>query len=89
MTTRSKIEVFSMVNVIIGILFYLFILGENILGKRILLFALIILNSICLIVNIKNFNQYRTDTYITYRGYLATLGFIVITFVLAVLEFIK
>lgn len=86
MTTRSKIEIFSISNVIIGILFYWLILGEYIPGKKIVLAALILLNIMCLIVNIKNFIQYRADTYVTYRGYLATLGFVIITMVLEILE---
>lgn len=85
---RSKVEIFSVLNLIIGILFYFLIFGENIPWKKILLVFLIILNIISLIVNLKNINKYRADTYLIYKAYISNLEFVMITVFLETLELI-
>lgn len=54
--------------------------------KKILLSVLVILNIIGFIINIKYFNLYKKSTYVAFMGYLATLGFILIT---TMLEFFR
>jgi len=86
---RNKIELISGLLVLLDVVFYYWILGSNLSGKKILLSILIILNIVGFIINIKYFNLYRKNTYVAFMGYLAMLGFIAITTMLEFLELIK
>ncbi|MGG5210173.1 hypothetical protein ACQWU4_14715 [Chryseobacterium sp. MIQD13] len=84
-----KTDLFSGVIILLGIAFYYWILGSYFPGKKIVLSALIILNGIGLMVHIKYFDSYKKGTYVTFMGYLATLGFVLITTALELLEIFK
>jgi hypothetical protein len=86
---NRKIDLFSLIIVLLGIAFYYWILGAYFPGKKIILSVLILLNSIGLITNIKYFSSYRKATYVSYMGYLGTMAFVAITMMLQILELVK
>jgi hypothetical protein len=65
-----KIEIFSALIILLGIIFYYWILENHFSGRKIVLSVLIILNIIGLIVNIKHFYSFRKGTYVSYIGYI-------------------
>ncbi len=86
---RIKIELYAGFNIAIGLLFYWYILGNIFLYKKLLLSIFIVFNITCFLIHIKGFKEYKRTSYVTFMGYLSTLGFLVITLMLEILELTK
>lgn len=86
---KTQLELFSLIIISVGIVFFYWILGNNFTGRKIILAAVIVLNGVGILVNIKHLDAYHKSTYTALMGYHATLGFMILVTVLAFLEIFK
>lgn len=89
MKNKLITELFSIGALILCVLFYLFILQKNFPNKFFVLIILILINLMSIFLSLSNRKSPNKESYVVFEGFWLSIGFLVLSSFLMILEIIK